>query len=127
MTDKESKTGISTLTVTKRDTALAHGSGDLEVLATPALVALMENAALKAAAELLPPGSTTVGTEIRASHTRATPVGGRVEARAVLEHVDGRKLDFSITARDEAGEVGTAFHSRFIVDRERFMAKVRRG
>ena len=92
--------------------------------ATPALVALMEHSAHKAVEHLLPEGLTTVGVEMQVHHLKATPVGATVEARAVLEEVDGRRLVFQIEAHDDAGLIGTARHVRFIVDRERFLRKV---
>jgi predicted thioesterase len=115
----------SRMTVGAENTALALGSGDMEVLATPAMVALMENAAMMAVADCLPEGSTTVGIEISTSHLKASAVGANVVAEATLEEVDGRRLVFSIKAWDDAGVIGEGKHTRFIVDRERFLSKLK--
>ena len=106
-------------------TARSLGSGDLPVLATPALVALMENAAMLAVAPALPAESTTVGGEICCRHNRPTAIGRRVRATARLEaEENGRRLAFRITAEDEQGPIGEATHVRFVVDRERFLKKL---
>ena len=115
----------SRLTVGAENTALALGSGDMEVLATPAMVALMENAAMNAVADYLPEGSTTVGIEISTSHLKASAVGANVVAEATLDEVDGRRLTFSLKAWDDAGVIGEGVHTRFIVDRERFLSKLK--
>ena len=115
----------SRVTVSAANTALALGSGDMEVFATPAMVALMENAAMNAVADCLPEGSTTVGIEISTSHLKASAVGAVVVAEATLEEVDGRRLVFSLKAWDEAGVIGEGKHTRFIVDRERFLSKLK--
>ena len=121
------ETGIrhtSSVVVGDGNTAIAVGSGDMPVLATPSLIALMENAAMLAVAPELPEGSTTVGGRIDVAHLAPSPVGATVEATAVLEKVDGRKLHFSLIAREGDKVVGEGSHLRFIVDRERFMAKL---
>ena len=115
----------SRLTVGADNTALALGSGDMDVLATPAMVALMENAVMKAVADSLPEGSTTVGVEISTSHLKASAVGVNVVASACLEEIDGRSLKFSLKAWDDAGMIGEGSHTRFIVDRERFLSKLK--
>ena len=120
---KES-TYTSKTKVTSANTAIALGSGDMEVFATPALVALMENAAMNAAKDQLPEGSTTVGACIETTHVKPAPLGEAVSATAVLEKEEGRKLTFRITASDTKGTVGEATHIRYIVDRERFMSKL---
>lgn len=104
--------------------AEAMGSGDLPVFATPSMVALMENAAMNAVAPFLPEGATTVGAEINTTHVKPTPVGTCVEATATLVAVEGRKLSFEVEAVDNAGLIGKGTHVRFVVDRERFMAKL---
>ena len=114
----------SKVKVTQANTALALGSGDMEVFATPALVALMENAAMKAVQPELPEGSTTVGAFIETTHVKPSALGEEVSATAVLENVEGRKLTFKVTASDTKGVVGEATHIRYIVDRERFMSKL---
>jgi predicted thioesterase len=117
-------TYTSKVKVTQANTALALGSGDMEVFATPALVALMENAAMKAVQPELPEGSTTVGAFIETTHVKPSALGEEVSATAVLENVEGRKLTFKVTASDTKGVVGEATHIRYIVDRERFMSKL---
>lgn len=117
-------TYTSKVKVTQANTALALGSGDMEVFATPALVALMENAAMKAVQPELPEGSTTVGAFIETTHVKPSALGEEVSATAVLENVEGRKLTFKVTASDTKGMVGEATHIRYIVDRERFMSKL---
>ena len=110
-------------TVTERNTAAAVGSGGLAVYATPAMIALMEAAALSAVGPLLPPPWSTVGTELNIKHISATPVGMKVCARAELLGIDGRALVFKVEAFDEAGKIGEGVHGRFIVESERFLAK----
>lgn len=112
------------ITVTEMDTAAHLGSGLVPVYATPALVALMENAAVRALEGSLPDGKTTVGGQIDLRHLAATPVGMKVRARAGLVEVSGRKLTFHIQAWDEAELIGEANHVRFIIDEVKFMAKV---
>lgn len=114
----------STITVTKNLTARAMGSGDMEVFATPAMAALMENAAMRAVAEHLPEGSTTVGGQISTSHIRPTAVGHEVSATATLTEINGKKLLFSIRAEADGEIIGEGTHLRFIVDRERFLSKL---
>lgn len=110
--------------VSKENTAEALGSGDLSVFATPAMIALMENAAMKAVAEALPEGSTTVGTEMNASHIKASALGAEITATAVVTEVEGRKITFNVGARDGESLIGEGTHTRFIVDRVKFMSKL---
>lgn len=114
----------STMRVTAEVTAEYIGSGDLAVLATPAMCALMENAAMMAVAPQMEEGQTTVGTSLNIEHLRATKVGEVVTATAVLTEVNGRELKFNIAARDAVGIIGEGTHTRFIVNREKFMAKL---
>lgn len=114
----------STMQVTPEVTAEYIGSGDLAVLATPAMCALMENAAMMAVATHLEEGQTTVGTALNIEHLRATKVGKVISATAVLTEINGRELKFNIAARDEIGMIGEGTHSRFIVNREKFMGKL---
>ena len=104
-------------------TAEYIGSGDMPVLATPALAALMENAAMLAVAAELPEGSTTVGTRLELNHLKASAVGAEVTAEALLTAVDGRRLTFRIEAREAGVTVGECIHERVIVDRKRFLEK----
>lgn len=115
----------SHMEVTEARTAKSMGSGDLDVLATPVMLALMENAAMLAVARELPEGSTTVGGHISSSHLMPTPVGATISATATLTAVEGRKLTFRIEAHDASGNLlGEGTHLRFVVDRERFMNRV---
>lgn len=117
-------THTSSLTVTEALTAKAMGSGDMPVLATPAMMALMENAAMLAVAPELPEGSTTVGGHIESSHLKPTPLGAEVKAEATLTKVDSRKLYFTVKAMQGDVVIGEGTHLRFIVDREKFMSKL---
>ena len=114
----------STTTVSASNTAATLGSGDMDVFATPAMVALMENAAMKAVAAALPEGSATVGTQMNTSHIKASALGATITASATLTQVDGRKLTFAVKAWDEQGTIGEGEHTRFVVDRERFLSKL---
>ncbi len=115
----------SELEVTHYKLAQYVGSGDLPVLSTPSMMALMENAAMKAVAPCLPEGSTTVGSQISSTHLRPTAQGHSVTATATLTAVDGRRLDFTLEARDEDGNLlGEGTHTRYIVDRQRFLDKL---
>jgi fluoroacetyl-CoA thioesterase len=113
----------SKVTVDGGNVAATMGSGDLQVFATPAMVALMENAAMKAVADHLPEGSTTVGAEMNVTHIKPSGVGAEIVASAVLTEV--RKLTFNVGARDAEGMIGEGVHVRYVVDREKFMSKVR--
>ena len=117
-------TYTSTLVVSEEHVAAVMGSGDLHVYATPAMVALMENAAMLAVAEHLPEGSTTVGAMVNTSHVKPSPIGDTIKTTAVLTDVEGRKLTFSVKAEDSKGIIGEAVHVRYIVDREKFMSKL---
>lgn len=103
-----------------RDTAHHVGSGKIKVLATPVMVMLLEEAALKAVEGLLMPGYQTVGTKLDISHIAATPVGMRVTAFAELTEVIDRKLLFTVWAEDEVERIGEGTHERIIVDVKRF-------
>ena len=110
-------------TVTDKNTAAALGSGSLPVYSTPAMIALLEKASLSAVDPLLPPGWSTVGTELTVRHIAATPLGMEVSARAELLSIDGRALLFRVEACDQAGTIAEGTHRRFIVENERFLAK----
>lgn len=110
--------------VTDKDTALALGSGLLNVFSTPMLIAFMEEASHTMVAPYLDEGASTVGISMNMKHLAATPVGMEVKINAVLKEVDRKRLVFEVEAYDEAGLIGTAVHERFIVDSEKFMQKV---
>lgn len=112
------------ITVSEADTAAKWGSGLVPVYSTPALVGLMEAAAVKALEGQLEAGKTTVGGHIDVRHLAATPVGMAVRARAELTAVEGRKLTFQVEAWDEVEKIGEALHERFLIDTDKFVAKV---
>ena len=112
-------------TVTPDMTAKAVGSGGLDVFGTPFMMGLMENAAMTAVAGELPEGATTVGSEMNVTHIKPSGLGAEITATAVLAEVEGRKLTFNVGARDAEGLIGEGIHIRYIVDREKFMAKVK--
>jgi len=118
-------TGSARLTVTPAHTAAALGSGDLPVYGTPALVALLEQAAVNALTPRLSPEETTVGIRMELSHTAATPVGMEVRAEAELVAVEGRKLTFTVAAFDSRERIGEGRHQRMLVSRDRFLARIR--
>ena len=112
------------MNVSEADTASRWGSGLVPVFSTPALVGLMESAAVKALSGHLVPGQTTVGGHIDVRHLAATPVGMKVHAKAELTAVDGRKLTFTIQAWDEVERIGEAVHDRIVIDEAKFIARV---
>lgn len=112
-----------TVTVDREKTAAAVGSGMVEVYATPMMVALMEAAAVGAIQEHLLPEETSVGTALTITHSSATPVGMKVSASATVTRIEGREVEFSVSAWDEAGEIGQGTHTRFVVDRDRFLQR----
>jgi predicted thioesterase len=114
----------SQLTVTDDVTAVKMGSGDMAVLATPAMMALMENAAMLAVAPELPDGCTTVGGHITSSHLKPSKVGDTVTATAEVVKVDGKKIEFKVSAYCGDALIGEGSHLRFVVDRERFLSKL---
>ena len=107
-------------------TAKFIGSGVVDSLATPMMIALMENAALDAVQIHLEEGWTTVGTKVYIEHLRATPVGEKVTAEATLIKQEGRALEFSVAARDTQGIIGQGSHKRFIVDLQKFTQKLQK-
>lgn len=115
--------GEASREVSEALTANRLGSGQVPVLGTPALVALMEQAAVSALEGHLPEGQTSVGVRIDVRHLAATPVGMRVRARAELTAVEGRRLRFRVEAWDDVERIGEATHERVIVDRERFLQR----
>ena len=115
--------GEARITVDASNVASAYGSGCIDVFATPAMIALMENAARACVDPHLADGSVSVGTRVDVRHLAATPIGLVVEARAELIQVDGRRLVFRVTATDPTEVVGEGTHERMIVDSTRLLAR----
>lgn len=119
-----SNTRSKSLLIGEENLACAMGSGSLRVLATPAVVALMENAAASLAQEVLGNDTlTTVGTMISIEHTSPTPLGAEVTATATLLEQDGRIFRFEVTACDKKGEIARGIHTRVSVKAEKFQQK----
>ncbi len=114
----------SQLTVDDTVTAIAMGSGNMPVLATPAMMALMENAAMLAVADHLPQGSTTVGGHIASSHLKPSRLGDTVTATATVTRIDGKKIEFKVEAHCGDTLLGEGTHLRFVVDQEKFMSRL---
>ena len=110
--------------VNDSNTAKFVGSGSLDVFATPNMIGLMEQAAQMSVADYLEEGQGTVGTKIEVSHDAATPLGMKVWAESELVEVDRRRLVFEVAAYDECGLIGKGIHERFIINNEKFLAKV---
>jgi len=115
--------GEASAAVTDENTAVAYGSGSVSVFATPAMIGLMEKAALSSVDSLLDKGTSTVGMKLEVEHLAATPKGMNVVATSELIKVDGRRLVFNVEARDETELVGRGRHERFIVPLEKFIAR----
>lgn len=107
-------------TVTKELLANSVGSGEVAVYATPMMIALMEECAASLLKEYLEEGETSVGIMMNTSHDAATPMGMQVQAEAEIVEVNGKKVRFSIIAKDEKDMIGVATHERFIVIKEKF-------
>ncbi len=121
---QEGLTHTSKLTVNEAVTAVAMGSGDMPVLATPSMMALMENAAMLAVADHLPEGCTTVGGHITSSHLKPSKLGDTVTATATVTRVDGKKIEFKVEAHCGDTLLGEGTHLRFVVDREKFLSRL---
>ena len=115
--------GAAETLVVFENTAAAMGSGALEVFATPAMIALMENASLELVQPYLQEGEGTVGISISVSHDAPTPIGRRVVAESELIEVDRKKLVFRVLARVGEEVIGKGTHTRFIVNSDRFLQK----
>ncbi len=118
---KEGMIGEVEKVVTDNDTAAAFGSGEVLVFATPMMIGIMENAALKAVDSHLPKDFATVGIHLDVKHTAATPVGMQVKAKAELVKIEGKKLKFKVEAFDEKEKIGEGFHSRYIINAPQFI------
>src|SRR5215213_5345653 len=104
--------GDQTILVTDDLTAIAMGSGTLPVFSTPAMIALMEAAALAAIDSLLPEGQSTVGIEINVRHVSATPIGEEIIASAIVTQIDGKRITFEVRAWDRKELIGEGTHVR---------------
>lgn len=109
--------------VTEEITAAKMKSGSLDVLATPFMVALMEQAASELCDKYVDEGISTVGTALNIAHLAATCVGAKVSAVATVTAFDGRKISFDVEAYDNAGLIGKGTHERFTVKIDKFMLK----
>lgn len=117
--------GHSEIIVKIEDTAASYGSGLIEVFATPAMIGLMESTAQLSIQPFLEVGFITLGTEVNIKHLKATPVGMNVRCETKLISIEGKKLVFEVSAFDEVAMIGKGTHSRYIVDAEKFMAKLK--
>lgn len=111
------------INVTDKNTAKAVGSGTLDVFATPAMIALIEETAWKSVMPYLKEGDTTVGTSLNIKHLSPTPLNMVIKCETELVDIDGRRLKFETNVYDNAGLVGCGTHERFIVNAEKFQAK----
>jgi uncharacterized protein (TIGR00369 family) len=114
-----------TATVTEALLATHLGSGSIEVYGTPAMIALMERAAVAAIDPLLPPGQASVGIALEVKHLAATPAGQQVRARAEVVAVEGRRVTFAVEAWDEQERIGEGAHTRYVIDVARFVERAR--
>lgn len=117
--------GYAETIVTHENSAAAYNSGLLEVFATPAMIALMEEASWKAVQDELEEGCGTVGTKVDVSHLAASPLGNVIKCEAVLLEADGRRLTFEVVCTDNGKVIGKGTHERFIINNEKFMARCR--
>jgi fluoroacetyl-CoA thioesterase len=115
--------GEARLVVGDADTARALGSGAVEVLGTPRLVALLEEATINAVDRFLDDGATTVSMRVQVDHLQPTPIGAEVFAEAYLDRIDGRRITFTVTASDSGGLVAAGKVTRVVVDVNRFLSK----
>jgi predicted thioesterase len=111
------------LIVTDADTSIIFRSGDVPVLATPRIIALCEEATMKAVETELGPDDTSVGMQVHIDHVAPTAVGNKVSAEAKVEDVRGRRVIFTVSARDDRGLVAAGRVTRVVVNRDRFMEK----
>lgn len=109
--------------VSREDTAVVVGSGTLEVLATPRLVAMMENVAMNMVQDELEMNSTTVGISINIRHIAATPIGCNVKVSAIVTNVSGRRIEYEVVAHDNSEKIAEGTHERYIVDVAKFLLK----
>ncbi len=118
------KTSTQSIVIENHHSAIEMGSGTLKVFATPAMIAFMENTAMKTI-DNLPQGHTTVGVEINVNHIKASKIGEMVKCAATLIHHEGRIYEFNIVVTNANGDIiGTATHKRALVETEKFLQKI---
>lgn len=115
--------GKESLTVTQQQSAKTMGSGTLDVLATPAMIALMEQTAWKSIVPYLDSNQSSVGTRLDITHDAPTPLGMTVTCESELVKIDGRRLVFTVTASDDKGIIGKGIHERFLIQEDTFQKK----
>jgi len=111
--------------VEEKNLARTYGSGQVDVFATPAMIALLERTAMLSVADYLPKGYTSVGTEVNIKHLKATPLGMSIKADSYLKSINGSRLIFELHAWDEKGMIGIGTHTRVIVEEKSFMEKLK--
>jgi predicted thioesterase len=116
--------GRSEMIVKEEDLTSQRGRIRIDVLSTPRLIQLLEEAAIEAIRNFIPPDQMSVGTEVRIKHLSATPLGMKVTANALLKRVENNRLFFRVDAYDEKGKVAEGEHERVLVSEERFLQKV---
>jgi predicted thioesterase len=108
------------------DSATSYGSGLVDVFASPAMIALMEQTAMESILSCLPAGTGSVGIAVDIKHIKATPIGMEVYCETILEKIEGKKLFFKVMAFDEDGLIGTGSHTRYIVDTKTFLQSIKK-
>ena len=118
--------GTKEITALPAMSAVVMGSGTVEdTFGSPAMLALMEGAAVNAIDHLLPDGYTSVGTEAQIKHLAPSAIGNKIRAEATVTAVAGRKISFEVRAWDEVEEIGSGTHTRYVVNRGKFAARIR--
>lgn len=112
--------------VEERHLASHLGSGSLRVLATPAMIALMEGVAMRLLAKYLPEGQSSVGATVNVRHLAPTPLGAVVRVRAEIAAVNEKQVTFRVEAWDALEQVGAGEHLRVVIDEERFLQRVQK-
>ena len=111
---------------TSEDSAIRYGSGLVDVFSTPAMIAFMEGTCYKLVESYLPEQYLSVGFEVNVRHLKATPIGMKVKCKAILEKIEGKRLDFIVEAFDEEGQIGEGKHVRYIIDKAKFIEKIKK-
>ncbi len=116
--------GRSEMIVKEEDLTSPLGDIQVDILSTPRLIQLLEEAAIEAIKNFIPPGQLSLGTEVKVKHLSATPLGMKVTANAILKGIEKNRLFFRVDAYDEKGKVAEGEHERVLVSKERFLQKV---